>query len=191
MSFTPRASKESADAATIPPITTKRATGLCLRKTFPMMRNASAIPPTRSEIEFVSPRCLKKKPYAALESGHDALRNEIHHDSGLREPRNEGDERDEQRCAGRERAKAHRITARHFAERRADDQRDGGSNRNRSVPRTAKGPEDQATKQASVKTSFRRQIGKRRVAQSRGKQICGKRNAGENIASEPTSIITA
>ena len=133
----------------------------------------------------------KEKRYAALESGHDALRNEIHHDSGLREPRNEGDERDEQRCAGREHAKTHRITARHFAERRADDQRDGGSNRNRSVPRTAKGPEDQATRQASVKTSFRRQIGKRRVAQSRGKQICGKRNAGENIASEPTSIITA
>ena len=34
ISFTPRVSNESVDAAIIPPITTKSATGLCLKKIF-------------------------------------------------------------------------------------------------------------------------------------------------------------
>src|SRR5437899_4978733 len=62
MSFTPRASRESADAAIMPPITTKSATGLCLRKIFPRISSPSAMPPIKNDVEFVSLRCLKKKP---------------------------------------------------------------------------------------------------------------------------------
>ena len=62
MSFTPRVSNESADAATMPPITTMSATGLCLRKIFPRSNTASALTPTRRDIELVSLRCLKKWP---------------------------------------------------------------------------------------------------------------------------------
>src|SRR6266566_6972011 len=114
----------------------------------------------------------------------------MNHDSGFHEPGNEGDERDEQRRAGRERAKAHRIAARHFAERRADDKRDSRSNRDGGVSRAAKNPKDKAAEQASVKTSFWRQVSKRRVAQCSRKQICGKGNTGENVAAQPAPIVT-
>src|SRR6266516_3006754 len=99
-------------------------------------------------------RAGEKKRDTAFESGHDALRNEMDHHSGLREPRNEGDERDEQRRAGRERAKAHRIAAVNLAKRRTDDQRDGGCNGNGGVARTAKDPEDKAAEQTSIKACF-------------------------------------
>src|SRR5262249_46423071 len=62
INFTPCVSSENADAATMPPITTKSATDLCSRKIFPRIKNASAIPPTISDIEFVSFKCLMKKP---------------------------------------------------------------------------------------------------------------------------------
>src|SRR5439155_21061700 len=75
-------------------------------------------------------RAGEKKRYTAFESGHDALRNEMDHHSGLREPRHEGDERDEQRCVGRERAEACSITFGLLCMRRTVDQRDGGCNRN-------------------------------------------------------------
>ena len=44
--FTPRASSPSRAEAIIPPTTTNRATGLFLRKIFPRMSTASAMPPT-------------------------------------------------------------------------------------------------------------------------------------------------
>src|ERR1043166_3948953 len=59
-SFTPRAPNESADAATIPPTTTKSDTGLFFKKILPKMSTASAVPPTRSDVGLVSCRCLKK-----------------------------------------------------------------------------------------------------------------------------------
>src|SRR5260370_35144092 len=88
-------------------------------------------------------RAGKEEGHAAFESGHDGFRNEMYHDSGFYEPGNEGDERDEQRRAGGERAKTHRIAARNLAERRADHERDGGSNGDGGGPPTAKNHEDQ------------------------------------------------
>ena len=55
--------------------------------------------------------------------------------------------------------KARRIAAGNLAKRRADDQRNCGSNGNGGVARTAKDPEDQSAEQAGVKAGFRRQIG--------------------------------
>src|SRR4029453_247559 len=106
----------------------------------------------------------KKKRYAAFKAGHDTFRDEMHHDSSFCQPGNESDERDQQGRAGGERAKAGSITAGHFAKRRANDQRNGGSHRSGSVARTAKDPEDQPGKQARVKACFRRQVGKGRIA---------------------------
>src|SRR5678816_4289203 len=77
------------------------------------------------------------------------------HDSGFREPGNECDERDQSRSAGREGAKAHSIPARNFPKRRADHERDRGGDRDRSLPRAAENPKNQAAEQAGVKASFR------------------------------------
>src|SRR5262249_59024527 len=45
-------------------------------------------------------RAGKEERHAAFESSHNTLRNEMHKDSGFREPGNEGDERHQQRRAG-------------------------------------------------------------------------------------------
>ena len=83
----------------------------------------------------------------------------MHHDSSFRQPGNEGDKRDQQRRASSERRKARRIAAGNLTKRRADDQRNCGSNGDSSVARTAEDPEDQSAEQAGVKAGFRRQIG--------------------------------
>jgi hypothetical protein len=66
--------------------------------------------------------------------------------------------------ACREGAKAHRVPACHLPKRQANDERNGGSNGNGGVARTAKDLEHQAAEQACVKAGFRRQVRKRRVA---------------------------
>ena len=71
--------------------------------------------------------------HAALEPHHHALRDKIHDDSGPRQPRDERDERHEQRGARGQRAKPRRVAAGHLAERRADEQRDGGRHRDHRV----------------------------------------------------------
>ena len=48
----------------------------------------------------------KEKRHAAFESGHDTFRDEMHHGSRFCEPCNESNERDQQRRAGCEGAKA-------------------------------------------------------------------------------------
>src|SRR5215472_16725088 len=115
----------------------------------------------------------------------------MHQHSGFREPRNEGDQGDQQRRSGCERAEARDIAATNLAKRRPDDQSNGGGNRDGSVTRTAKDPEDKSCKETGVKTYFRWQVRKGRIAQRRGEQIRGERDAGENIAAQPTRIITA
>ena len=66
-------------------------------------------------------------------------------DSRFREPCNEGDERDQQRRAGREGAEARGVTAGNLAKRRADNERDCRSNGNDGVTRTAKDPKDKSS----------------------------------------------
>ena len=95
------------------------------------------------------------------------------------------------RSAGREGAKAHSIPARNFPKRRADHERDRGCDRDRSLPRAAENPKNQAAEQTGVQAGFRRQVSKRRVAQSCGKQIRGKRDAGEKIQAKPGTMVTA
>ena len=133
----------------------------------------------------------KEKRHAGFEAGHNTLRDEMYHDSGFREPGNECDERDQYRSAGREGAKAHSIPARNFPKRRADHERDRGGDRDRSLPRAAENPKNQAAEQTGVQASFRRQVSKRRVAQSCGKQIRGKRDAGEKIQAKPVAMVIA
>ena len=87
----------------------------------------------------------KEERNATFESGHDTLRDEMDQDSGFREPCNEGDERDQQRRAGREGAKARGVPAGNLAKRRADNERDCRSNGNDGVTRTAKDPKDKSS----------------------------------------------
>ena len=101
------------------------------------------------------------------------------------------DQRDKQSGSRRECAKARCIAARDLAKRRANEQRDRGSDRDDCVPRTTKQPEDESTKQARVKSSLGRQIGQRGVAQTGGQQVCGECDTGGNIAAKPASVVMA
>ena len=109
-------------------------------------------------------RAGKEERNATFESRHDTFRDEMHQDSCFHEPCNEGDERDQQRRAGREGTETRRITAGNLAKRRADNESDCGSNRNDSVARTAKNPEDQPAEKTGIKACFRRQICERCIA---------------------------
>src|SRR5438445_4567587 len=111
--------------------------------------------------------------------------------SGFREPGNESDERYEQRRGRRERGKPRRVPTCNLSKRRADHERNCGSDRDRSLPRAAKDPKNQAAEQTGVEARLRRQTGKRRVTQSCRKQIRGKRDAGEKIQAKPTKTIIA
>ena len=115
----------------------------------------------------------------------------MYQDSSFGEPCNEGDERDQQRRAGCERAKARRIAAGNLAKREADNQRNCRSNRGCSVARPAKDPENQSSEETSVKTCLRRQVRERRIPQRRREQICGERNASENVTALLSPIIGA
>src|SRR5262245_14990411 len=115
--------------------------------------------------KFWQLRAGKEQRHAAFEARHDTLRDEMHQDSGFGEPGDEGDERDWQRRAGRQRGKAYRSAAGKLGKGRADDQRNCGSYGGNSVARTAKDPEDQSAEQTSVKTRFGRQVRERRITQ--------------------------
>ena len=115
----------------------------------------------------------------------------MHHDSRLGQPGNEGDKRHEQRRGRRERGKPRRVPTCNLSKRRADHERNCGSDRDRSLPRAAKDPKNQAAEQTGVEARLRRQTGKRRVTQSCRKQIRGKRDAGEKIQAKPTTMIIA
>ena len=210
-SFTPRASRPSQSEATMPPTTTNNATGLFLRKIFPSTSTARAIPPTVSEVGLVSPRCFRKVPlfsqklpwaavdakqfgqlrageeqrHAALEPDHHALGDEVDDRARLDQPRDERDERHEQGRARRQRAEPGRVAAGNFAQRRADEQGNGGGDRDGRVPRTAEQPEDQPAKQARVESRLGRQVGQRGVAQAGRQQVGGERDAGDDITPQP------
>src|SRR5262245_42711686 len=97
----------------------------------------------------------------------------MNQNAGSGEPGNESNERNQQSRAGRERGEALGIAAGNLTKRRADHQRNGGSNGCGSVTRTAKDPEDEPSEKTRVKTGFRSQVRKGCVAQRRRKQICG------------------
>src|SRR5207302_3353489 len=136
-------------------------------------------------------RAGEKESDAALEAGHHAFGNKIYNDSCFDEPRDERDQRNEQRGPCGECAKACGIATRDLAKRRAGEQRDRGRNCDDCVPRTAKQPKDESTKQTRVKAGLGRQIGQGRISQTGGKKIRGERNASEKIAAQPASIIGA
>src|SRR5204862_7098337 len=136
-------------------------------------------------------RAGEKEGDAALEAGHHAFGNKIYNDSCFDEPRDERDQRNEQRGPCGECAKAGGIATRDLAKGRAGEHRDRGRNCDDCVPRTAKQPKNESTKQTRVKPSLGRQIGQGRIAQTSWQKICGERNARENIAAQPASLIGA
>ena len=109
----------------------------------------------------------------------------------LDQPGDERDEGDEQRRAGGERAETGRVAAGDVAQRRADEQRDGGRDGDGGVPRAAKQPEDQPGEQAGVKPRLGRQVGQRGVAQPGRQEIGGERDAGDQVAPQPRRVIGA
>ena len=208
----PRARPGRASAeATMPPTTTNNATGLFLRKIFPSTSTARAMPPTVSEAGLVSPRCFRKcaavlpeiavgavdaeqlgqlrageeQRHAALEPDHHALGDEVDDRARLDQPGDEGDERHQQGRARRQRAEPGRVAAGNVAQRRADEQGNGGGDRDGRVPRTAEQPEDQPAKQARVESRLGRQVGQRGVAQAGRQQVGGERDAGDDVAPQP------
>ena len=87
--------------------------------------------------------------------------------------------------------KRRRVAAGNLAQRRADEQRNGGGDRDGRVPRTAEQPEDQPAKQAGVESRLGRQIGQRGVAQAGGQQIGRERDAGDDVAAQPCLVVGA
>ena len=136
-------------------------------------------------------RAGQKEGDAAFEAGHHAFGNEIYNDACFDEPGDERDECNKQSGSRSECAKACGITTCDFAKGRTNEQRDRRSDSDNCVPRTTKQPEDESTEQTRVKSSLGRQIGQRCVSQTGGKQICGERNAGENIRPQPASLVGA
>src|SRR5512132_507437 len=134
-------------------------------------------------------RAGQKEGDAAFEAGHHAFGNKTYNDACFNKPGDERDECDQQGCARRECAKACGITTCDFAKGRTNEQRDRRSDSDNCVPRTTKQPEHESTEQTRVKSSLGRQIGQRCVSQTGGKQICGERNAGENIRPQPASLV--
>ena len=132
-------------------------------------------------------RAGEKKGDSAFEAGHHAFGNEIYNDACFDEPGDERDECNEQSGSRSECAKACGIATCDFAKGCTNEQRDRRSDSDNCVPRTTKQPEDESTEQTRVKSGLGRQIGQRCVSQTGGKQICGERNAGENIRPQPAS----
>src|SRR5512132_1774799 len=134
-------------------------------------------------------RAGQKEGDSAFEARHHAFGNKVYDYACFDEPRDESDECDQQGCTRGECAKASCITTCDLAKRRTNEQRDRRSDSDNCVPRTTKQPEDESTEQTRVKSSLGRQIGQRCVSQTGGKQICGERNAGENIRPQPASLV--
>src|SRR5215813_8221807 len=152
-----------------------------------MLEEVSAVLPKISmcamEPEQLRQLCAgKKKRDAALEAGHHAFGNEIYNDTCFDEPGYERDERDKQRGSRSECAEARSISTRDLAKRCACKQRDRGRDGDDCVPRTAKKPKNESTKQTCVKPGLGWQIGQGCISQTGGKKICGKRDASENVA---------
>ena len=78
-----------------------------------------------------------------------------------------------------------------LAQRRADEQGNGGGNRDGRMSRAAEKPEDQPAKQAGVKSRLGRQVGQRGVAQPGGQEIGRQRNTGNDVTAQPCLVIVA
>ena len=109
--------------------------------------------------------------------------------AGADQPRRKRDHCDQQRHACRKRRMACRITGAEIAHGRADQQRQRRGDGNDRVLRAAEDPEDEPRKQAGVQTRLRRESRKRRVSDSRGQQVRGKREAGHEIRPQPLGPI--
>ena len=192
----------------MPPTTTNNATGLFLRKIFPRTSTASAAPPIVSEVGLVSSRCLRKlplfsqklpcAPWMPNNLGNCVLaRNsatphlnptitlsemKLTIEPALTSQAMKAMSATSNAVPAASAPNRARVAARNSAQRRADEQRDGGRDRDGRVPRTAKQPEDQPAKQARVKSRFGRQVGERRVAEPGRQQIRRERDAGDDVS---------
>ena len=131
----------------------------------------------------------EKQRHAALEPDHHALGDEVHDRAGLDEPRDERDERHEQGGAGGQRLNRVVSPPAMLAQRRADEEGDGGGDRDGGVARTAEQPENQPAEQARVESRLRRQVGQRGVAQSGRQEVGRERDAGDDIPAQPRPVV--
>jgi hypothetical protein len=136
-------------------------------------------------------RAGEEQRHAALEADHHALGDEVHDRARLDEPRDERDERDQERRPRRERTEPRRVPTRDLAERRADQDGDGGRDRDDRVPRAAEEPEHQPAEQAGVQSGFRRKPGERGVAEPGRQEIRGERDACGHVVPEPAALVRA
>ena len=109
--------------------------------------------------------------------------------AGADQPGDEGDRGDHERHARRERGVARRIAAAQLADRRADQQRQRRGDGDDRVRRAAEQPEDEAGEEAGVEPRFGRQAGQRRVADARGQQVGGERQAGDDVRPQPRRLV--
>ena len=134
-------------------------------------------------------RAGEEQRHAALEADHHALGDEVDDRARLGQPRDERDERHQQGRARRQRAEPGRVAAGDLAQRRADEQGNGGRDRDGGVPRTAEQPEDQPAKQARVESRLGRQVGQRGVAQPGRQEIGRQRDAGDDVTPQPGLVV--
>src|SRR4051812_40922256 len=81
---------------------------------------------------------------AGLEASHHRLGDELHDRAGAKSPRDQCRSRREQRRARSERGESVYVSARDPAKARSNQERDGGGDSYRRLPRAAKDPKDQA-----------------------------------------------
>ena len=143
----------------------------------------------REPTEFGQLRAGEKQRETALEANHDSIGNEAHDGTRFRQPGSKRNHRDQQSRAGRQRAKAGNVTVRQSAERRTDQQRDGGGDRHGGVFRIAEKPERQPREQAGIQTGLGRQSSERSVADGLRHEVRCERHSGNQIAAKPPAII--
>ena len=128
---------------------------------------------------------------AGFEPHQHGLGEEADRIAGADQPRRKSNRGDHQRHAGREGRMAFRIAGAEITDGRADQQRQRGRDGNDRVLRAAEDPEDEPRKQAGVKPRLGRESRQRCVADARGQQVRGQREAGHEIRPQPLGPIPA
>ena len=199
----------------MPPITTNSATGRFFRTPLPSSSRTSAATPSASDVGLVPPRPRRKWPMRSQKSpwlplkpnslgscvlARNSATPHLKPTSTVSEKKltmvparaayaSEGQRRDHQRRAGRERGLAGRVAARHLSQRRADQQRNRRGDGDGGLPGAAEQPEHEPAEQARVETRLWRQAGERGVADRRRQQIRRERDAGHDVPAKPRPVV--
>ena len=128
---------------------------------------------------------------AGFEPHQHGLGEEADRIAGADQPRRKRNRGDHQRHARREGRMAFRITGAEITHRRADQQRQRRRDGNDRLLRAAEDPEDEPRKQAGVQPRLGRESRQRGIADARGQQVRGQREAGHEIRPQPLGPILA